>query len=239
MASSEHASQSLCELIDYLTGYVTREAMVCFETALNPVVKERLENHFPEDPARTAARKILETALLQLETDLDSLLATEKVFIQHKKKKQEWTGQSKAEMTDQKKILNAEIKRTKQELNEKPVQYVAECRSVNPEKTVRCRVRHWCKNLWCDPPPFFPSFPILPSSGKHPRIQKVIQSKFEHKATCRPAVGHLFYCDCHGGLSIAFRGHFPGSLSCKGIPLGDISSCVRPKRSQPSEGIWI
>jgi hypothetical protein len=135
MPSSQHDSQPLCDLIDYLFGYVTRKAMVCFETALNPVVKERLENHFPEDPARTAARKTLETELSKFEADLDTLLGEENNFIQHMKNKLPWTGQSKADMNGQKKALNAEIKKIGQELNEKPVQYIVECRSVSPRVT--------------------------------------------------------------------------------------------------------
>jgi hypothetical protein len=130
MSSSEHTSRPLCDLIDFLTGYVMREAMLCFETALNPVVKGRLENLFPEDPARTAARKILETRLSQLEANLIYLSDKEKDYIQHKKNRQEWTGQSKAEMNHKKRELNTAVKRTKQKLNEEPVQYVLECRSV-------------------------------------------------------------------------------------------------------------
>jgi hypothetical protein len=130
MSSPGHASQPLCKLIDYLTGYMTREAMLCFETALNPVVKGRLEIHFPEDPARTAARKTLESTLMQLKADLNLVLDEEKDCIQHMKNKEAWTGQSKAEMKKQKKALGDGIKKIEQQINEMPVQYVAKCRSV-------------------------------------------------------------------------------------------------------------
>ena len=122
MASAE---VPLWALIDYVTGYVMREGMLCFEGAMDLYAKARLEKHFPEDPARTAERKALDTKLSQCEADL---LDREKDYAQHMQNKQAWTGQTHALMKKQKKKLSDDIKKTKQAINANPVRYVAECR---------------------------------------------------------------------------------------------------------------
>ena len=125
MASAE---VPLWALIDYVTGYVMREGMLCFEGAMDLYAKARLEKHFPEDPARTAERKALDTKLSQCEADLVLLLDREKDYAQHMKNQQAWAGQSQALMKKEKKKLSGDIKKTKQAINANPVRYVAECR---------------------------------------------------------------------------------------------------------------
>ena len=101
----------------HLAGHVTREALMCLEEALDPFVKERVKEHFPETNPDKVRLSQLKEELVALEKDMQREKGPGKKKLGTRKRKM---------LAEQRKLLKAGVKADAKNVDEE--RHSVECR---------------------------------------------------------------------------------------------------------------